>query len=115
MASGKIAPCAHVLTSWPRLLDLCLAFMPGAFVFDAADSVETVQRQRLHDTDAPVRAVVRDPRDVVTVAYRVPTRRAVDLDTTVSSWMPLRIGADVRAWRLSSRRAPKTPTSLLLA
>ena len=76
------------------VLDLCLASMPGAFVFDAADSVETVQRQRLHDTDAPVRAVIRDPRDVVIVPYRVPARREAALDTTASPWMPPRAGAD---------------------
>ena len=35
-------------------LDLCLPSMPGAFVFDAAHSIETVQRSRTQDAGAPV-------------------------------------------------------------
>jgi hypothetical protein len=54
-------------------LDLSVASMPGAFVFDAGDSVETVHRSR---TEAPARALstlapARSLRDVVTVVAEV--------------------------------------------
>lgn len=50
-------------------LDLSLPAMPGAFVFDATQSVESVQRSRSQDVAAAVSGpvVARDRRDSVTV------------------------------------------------
>jgi hypothetical protein len=50
-------------------LDLSLASMPGAFVFDASDSVESVQTSRTPSVPIPAAAVApaRDPRALVSI------------------------------------------------
>jgi len=72
-------------------LDLSLASMPGAFVFDPDDSIESVQMSRSRDVAGVVTALVpaRDPGAVV--ARQVAVRpRFVPMPSIPG--MPLRTG-----------------------
>jgi hypothetical protein len=75
-------------------LDLSLASMPGAFEFDACDSVETVQPSRAQDPHRPLTALIRDPRSVVTVQPTALKRHVVDAAVPLPPWTPSRAGGD---------------------
>ncbi|MBM3221690.1 MAG: hypothetical protein FJZ38_23965 [Candidatus Rokubacteria bacterium] len=61
-------------------LDLALPSMPGAFVFDAAESVESVQRSRSQDVSAAVSepSIVRDGKDAVLAQATTPPKLSLD-------------------------------------
>ena len=61
-------------------LDLSLPAMPGAFVFDAAESVESVQRSRAQDvaSAAPGSMIAQDRRESATVDGMTPMKPAVE-------------------------------------
>ena len=61
-------------------LDLSLPAMPGAFVFDADESVESVQRNRLQDASAAVSelAIAQNRRDAATVRDTAPLKSLLE-------------------------------------
>ena len=65
-------------------LDLSLAFMPGAFVFEASDSVESVQRGRMQIAESAV-ALVCDPRESVIVDDAIQRPQVGDHDAAARS------------------------------
>ena len=73
----QLGRCLIVVILAYITLDLSLASMPGAFVFDAGDSVESVQTSRTRDmanvTWAP--APICDPHALVSEQH-VPIRRS---------------------------------------
>jgi hypothetical protein len=73
-------------------LDLSLASMPGAFVFEASDSVESVQMNRTRDVAGAMTtlALARDPRAVVIVREIAARRQFVPMPLIPR--MPLRTG-----------------------
>ena len=75
-------------------LDLSLASMPGAFVFEAGDSVETVQRSRAQDPHRALTMPIRDPRSLVTVQPTALTRYDVDVTVPLRPGLPVHAGAD---------------------
>ena len=62
-------------------LDLSLPAMPGAFVFDAGASIESVQRSRAHDVAAAVAdpVIARDRREPATVAAAEPLTPSAEI------------------------------------
>ena len=74
--------------------DFSLASMPGAFVFEAEDSQESVQRSRPHDVDMGRQALVRDLRDIVAVEHTARKRPVIDVKLSAAGPILIRRGAD---------------------
>jgi hypothetical protein len=74
-------------------LDLSLASMPGAFVFDVDDSVESVQIHRTRDVASSMTALAftRDPRNIVVFREVAPKQDVIAMPLLPR--MPLRTGA----------------------
>ena len=75
-------------------LDFSFASMPGAFVFDAEESLESVQRSRVHDVDMSAQALIHDPRDVVEMQQDAAKLPVVDVRVSATAWIPIRPGAE---------------------
>lgn len=95
MAPMKLRPVFLLAILIYLTLDLSLAMMPGAFQFDLADSVETVQANRARPVEKVVvlptvpgagLALPVAPLDVVD--GRVWTRPREGLDPLVTAWTP---------------------------
>jgi len=75
-------------------LDLALPMMPGAFVFDPADSVESTELRRDSVSAlTPLPSLVPEPSASITSSINVlgrtaPTGEAVRCERPVARWLP---------------------------
>ena len=69
-------------------LDLSLAAMPGAFVFEAADSVESPQNQGKASTDALAHSAFRRDGAVLPAPHRLVDRSEIPVASNEPRWQP---------------------------
>jgi hypothetical protein len=69
-------------------LDLSLAALPGAFVFDAADSVESPKNRGRASTEAIAGSALRKHAPVLPVPDRLADRGEIPMPSNEPRWQP---------------------------